>query len=161
MMFRRSRPALVLLAAVATAACGDHTVLAGPDAEAAVEQFQAQAVADRDAATDERRPVIVLDGERVEEPTEALLKSIEVEDIERIEVLKGCRAMAKHGEEAVNGAIHIFTKSYEGPSVEFDDEEEAWIDACVEEYRQRRRADFVRKSGVGWLPPPPSSISGR
>lgn len=144
MMWRVDRLALVLLAALATAACDDHTVLTGPDAEAAVEQFQAEANAEADAAADERRPVIVLDGERIDEPTEALLKSIEPQDIERIEVLKGCRALAKLGEDATSGAIYIYTKSYDGPSVEFDDTEEAWIDACIEENRLRRRARVGR-----------------
>ena len=116
-------------------ACGDSTVLTGPDAEAAAERFTADAEAQ--AAYEVDAPIILLDGERVSDPVEPVLRSIEPSEIDRIEVLKGCAAIGRLGPEADNGVILIYTKSFEGEPLELDVEYPREAEACVRAVRRK------------------------
>jgi hypothetical protein len=129
------RSMLALLAFVlGLAACADHTVLTGPDAEAAAERFQAEA---REAPADADAPIVFLDGERVATPVVSVLQMIEPKDIHRIEVIKSCAAIGRLGPEAENGIILIYTNAFEGEDVQLDVEYPAEAEACAREFRRR------------------------
>ena len=63
----------------------------------------------RPAVTDPQKvpPLVYIDGVRVET---SFFESLNPDDIERIEVVKGDAAVALYGEEASSGAIQIFLK---------------------------------------------------
>jgi len=149
----RSRlPAPGLLLVLALAACGDSTTLTGPEAEAAFVEAQSRAANGQtlrirgttsiDAAD---RPAIFVDGERVGEGPRSLLRSLEPEDIERIEVVKGCRAEGLLGDDGMGGIIFIYTTSRDAAEVELalDEERLAECEAHVrgrsEQPRDQRR----------------------
>ncbi len=134
---------LVLIAA--STACGDVTTLTGPDAVAAAEQYQASAeegelnIGGTPSNADRSTPLIFVDGKRAGESDASVLSDITPADIERIEVVKGCRARELWGEDARNGVIHIYTKSFEGDTRRYWPEgSEARAEACRAELQQRR-----------------------
>lgn len=65
-------------------------------------------VADGQAVRDERRPVIYVDGVRLQGPDAGLPNPV---DIARVEVLKGDAAERKVGPEGRNGVIYVYTRS--------------------------------------------------
>ena len=73
-------------------------------------------------------PVVYVDGVRFEGD----IRSIDVDDIDRIEVIKGEVALARFGDEGRHGVIQIFTKEYE-VSVR---EREGWQELEVERLRE-------------------------
>jgi hypothetical protein len=145
----------LLLAAVGTAACADHTVLTGPDAEAAAERFEARVTAERDAEAEERLPLIYVDGQRVGDPPKAVLQDLSPADIERIEVMKGCHAVSRLGEDARHGVIVIYTKAYEGESLEFGVAYPELGEACRREF-QREQARLRAERWARWGLPDPN-----
>ena len=56
------------------------------------------------------RPIIYVDGVRVNGDSDEALQGVEPDQIDRIEVLKGDAAKELYGSEARNGVIQIFTK---------------------------------------------------
>lgn len=61
---------------------------------------------------DPERPLFVIDGVKMENKDETnVLKSIDPNDIESINVLKNESATEKYGEDGKNGVVEIFTKS--------------------------------------------------
>jgi bla regulator protein blaR1 len=58
---------------------------------------------------EELKPLIRVDGEVI---SREMLESIDKEDIDKIDVYKGESAITKFGEQAKDGAIDIYTKSY-------------------------------------------------
>lgn len=67
------------------------------------------------------RPVIYIDGVRVDGPQSEALELVDPDQIDRIEVLKGDAAKRHYGSEAANGVIQIFTKTNEESSGKEDD----------------------------------------
>jgi hypothetical protein len=140
-MIRAAAVPFPLVALVlALSACGDSTVLTGPDAEAAFAESQAALEAGGEvnirftpSSPSLSGHVIVVDGERVTDQPEHILREIRPEDIERIEVHKRCRAEGYLGAEADGGLIMIFTKSYDAESgagaIEFDADRAAACEA--------------------------------
>lgn len=55
------------------------------------------------------RPVVYVDGIRVDDSSD-MLKGLNPDRIDRVEVIKGSAAQVKYGSEAENGAIQIFLK---------------------------------------------------
>lgn len=140
------RPTLLLACVVSVAACGDSTILTGPDAEAAAERYQVRAEADSGITT----PIIILDGERVDgQPTRSVLRTLEPKNIERIEVHKRCSGVSMLGPEAENGIILIYTKAFEGDPIELEVRYPELGEACRSEFRarQRARAEAAGRSG--------------
>lgn len=129
-MIRSLRTAALVVCVATLGACGDSTVLTGPQAEAAVTEAQARLERSGEVQfrgmgeTDESRPVIFLDGARIDRDARSVLQDITPADIERIEVVKGCKAAGYAGANASSGMIRIFTKSFEGevPEMEYDEE---------------------------------------
>ena len=58
---------------------------------------------------EELKPLIRVDGEII---SQEMLESINKDDIDKIDVYKGESAITKFGEQAKDGAIDIYTKSY-------------------------------------------------
>jgi hypothetical protein len=56
------------------------------------------------------QPLVYIDGVRVEESPRDMLRDINADDIESIEVIKGAAAMQYYGPEAADGVIHIVLK---------------------------------------------------
>ncbi len=67
------------------------------------------------------RPVIYIDGVRVNGSQDEALDLVKPDQVDRIEVLKGDAARQRYGSEAANGVIQIFTKSGEEASGKEDD----------------------------------------
>lgn len=145
---RPDRLAILLILALTATACGDSTILTGPDAEAAAERFQAElqaeAEAESDAEPDRDVPIIILDGEPLSDSPRKLLRTIEPKDIERIEVHKSCYAVSLLGEEPENGIILIYTKSFEGERLKLEVRYPELREACVREFQRRRSAERAR-----------------
>jgi len=113
-------------------ACGESTVITGPRAEVAFEQAQADLTDEvaarwsRLAAADSR-PLIFLDAEPLERDAVTVLRAISPSEISRIEVNKGCSGAGFFGDSGRNGAILIYTTSYEGEPLELEfDQERVW-----------------------------------
>jgi len=146
----RIRTRVAALAGVlALAACGDSTVLTGPQAEAAVAAAQAQVasggdleIRGLDGSDDRPAPVIYLDAERMAGDAAhaaTILQAIAPKNIERIEVLKGCAAVGYFGDEGRGGAVLIYTKAHSGPLLEKPPYDEARAEAYCEELEEARR----------------------
>ena len=56
------------------------------------------------------RPIVYVDGIRVDNSGE-MLKRLNPDRVDRIEIIKGSAAQVKYGSEAENGAIQIFLKA--------------------------------------------------
>ncbi len=131
------RTVLVAVVAFAASGCGDHTVLTGPDAEAAAETANLPFTHEGVIA----KPVIYLDGDRVTDVSGLRDMNIEPADIERIEVIKRCAAVARHGEPGSSSLLLIYTKEYEGEVREWDVKYPELGEACRRESeRERERA---------------------
>lgn len=59
------------------------------------------------------RPVVYVDGIRVDDSSD-MLKGLNPDRIDHVEILKGSAAQVKYGSEAENGAIQIFLKPLDG-----------------------------------------------
>lgn len=155
--------AVALALAVGLAGCGDSTVLTGPDAEAAFAEAQATLEGGEDSdlhtyppsGDDRATPVIFLDGARVNAHPPTVLETIRPEDIERIEVIKGCRAWGYlgdggrggegRGDEGRNGGIiMIYTKSHDGTPVDITYDEDR-ARACIDEFERTRRFPWASR----------------
>jgi len=147
------RYALVIAIAFPLAACGDSTVLTGPDAEAALTEAQAVVANGGNLTIRGTRslpgtslPVIFVDGVRIESdsPT-AVLRALRPDDIDRIEVKKGCHAWGYMPDaRRNNGIILIYTDDHDGtePDLIFDRER---AEACSAEYRRTGRFPWVSR----------------
>ena len=62
------------------------------------------------ASSDNENPLIILDGKEI---TKKELDKLDSDTIEKVEVLKGDKAIEKHGEKAKDGVIIITTKKKE------------------------------------------------
>ena len=67
------------------------------------------------------RPLIYIDGVRVDGSNDEAMDLVNPDQVDRIEVLKGDAARQHYGSEAANGVIQIFTKSGEEASGKEDD----------------------------------------
>ena len=56
------------------------------------------------------RPIVYVDGVRVDDSGE-MVKRLNPDQVDRIEIIKGSAAQVKYGSEAENGAIQIFLKA--------------------------------------------------
>lgn len=117
---------LVLAVTLALTACGDSTVLTGPQAAAAVAEAQARLESSGELQVqglgdpDRPPPVIFVDGSLVGEDSRTVLQRLTPGEIERIEVIKGCRTNTRTGQAYTSGLIRIFTKSFDGEVPELE-----------------------------------------
>ena len=99
----------VTLVAATAAACDEATLLLETEALAEVGMEGGSSVSDSGQAR-LGAPLVFVDGQRVGEPTDQFLGSLDPDAIDRIEVLKGEAAIERFGPEAEDGVIQIFTK---------------------------------------------------
>lgn len=125
---RALTPAGLTLAAVVTAACDTDAptaiddalldVLANPEAAANADGSGnpvSEALQISGNLGDGVAPLIFVDGVELEGGS-ASLRSLNPDDIESIEVIKGAAAADLYGERAENGVIKILTKESSAPS---------------------------------------------
>lgn len=74
----------------------------------------------RGTATLDREPLVYVDGVRVDNSSD-MLKRLNPDRIDRVEVIKGPAARIKYGSEAEDGAIQIFLKPRDGSDREVND----------------------------------------
>lgn len=116
------------LAALATACDADAPTgiddalldaLANPEAAAEADGSPnpvSGAVQIRSTLGDGPQPLIFVDGVEVANEDGALFRSLDPDDIESIEIIKGAAAAELYGERAENGVIQILTKESDAPS---------------------------------------------
>ncbi len=115
------------LAALATACDADAPTgiddaldaLANPEAAAEADGSAnpvSGAVQIRSTLGDGPQPLIFVDGVEVANEDGALFRSLDPDDIESIEIIKGAAAADLYGERAENGVIQILTKESDAPS---------------------------------------------
>ena len=84
---------------------GEHVVHAEEEARVRIEMSEEKGLREVGGA----EPLVYIDGVRIAEGKE-ILESLDPDDIERIEVLKGDAAEAMYGDEASAGVVQIFMK---------------------------------------------------